>query len=101
MKVREVYNSIIPKIFGAQAITLYPFIFYYDYTPNRALRNHEYIHIKQIRRDGFLKFYLSYILIYLWFRIIGKSHNVAYLSIPYEKEAYKNQHIKQSIEDTI
>ena len=74
---------------GVGAITLYPFIFYnnnHDAYKNDldALRRHEMVHVDQVKRLGWLKFYLSYInLNFLKGKEYGKGK--------YEKEAYEKQ----------
>ena len=68
-------------------ITLYPFIFYNTkhraYKKNfDALQFHEFVHVEQIRRVGWFKFYLDY----LW-----QSLRFGYLKNKYEIEAYQKQ----------
>lgn len=76
---------------GADAITLYPFIFY-KYNPiDSVLLNHEKIHIQQIKKIGVVYFYFDYIYQYVTLRFKGLNHNQAYFNISYEKEAYTNQ----------
>jgi hypothetical protein len=89
MKVREVYNSRLAKILGYN-ITLYPFIFYYG-IPDLSLKVHEWTHIMQIRKKGVIQFYISYLYYYIEGRMQGLGHHDAYMSIPYEQEAYKFQ----------
>ena len=91
MQVRHVYDSFIPKMLGVEAITLYPCIFYSMKSPSGTLISHELVHVKQIRKYGWLRFYLSYLLEYLSYRVRGDSGNVAYNRISYEKEAYQLQ----------
>lgn len=95
MKIREKFDSRIPKLLQVGAITLYPFIFYGFPHPDdsihrsweREIRQHEWVHIDQIRGVGFFRFYLSYFIYYLAGRIQGLPHYEAYLLIPYEVEA--------------
>ncbi len=94
MKVKIRYNSYVPKLFGWNGITLYPFIFITqsekEAKKSRRL-HHEWIHIKQIREKGFLYFYTTYILQaffnLLKYRNIKKAHN----NMDFEKEAYSKQ----------
>lgn len=72
-----------------EGITLYPFIFYQG-EPSTAIRNHEWIHIDQIRRDGVVKFYFNY----LRKDLFNYGHG------PYEKEAYMKQHLKRTKYET-
>lgn len=94
MKVKLVYNSLIPKILRVEAITLYPFIFirFSKDTTNlivNRIYKHEMIHVRQIRRVGFFNFYFDYI--YEFFINLFKYRNwsQAYLNITYEIEAYE------------
>lgn len=79
MKIIEVHCTrwFLPK--RATGITLYPFIFYQKSKFDIILRRHEWIHIRQVRRDGWFKFY------YTW---IKENHQMGYYDIEYEKEAY-------------
>ncbi len=56
-----------------------------------CLRSHEMVHIEQYQKDGFFGFLFRYLMTYLKFRIQGKSHIIAYYSIPYEQEAYAKE----------
>jgi len=96
MKIRERYNSWIPRMLGAEAITLYPFVFYTHGKLNETksgsqIRRHEWIHVDQIRAVGFLRFYISYFTYYLAGRIQGMDHAESYWLIPYEIEAREKQ----------
>lgn len=84
-------NSIIPKILKVDAIVLHPFIFFADKKPKQTLINHELIHVEQIKRDGFLKFYFGYLREYSLHRLQKMNHDQAYRSISYEKEAYEEE----------
>jgi len=92
MKIRHVHNSFIPKVIKVEAITLYPFIFYRG-EPSEILVKHELVHCAQIEYYGWLRFYVSYFMEYLSYRIRGDSASVAYHRISYEKEAYKLQEL--------
>lgn len=94
MKVRICYKSYFAGMIVGKNITLYPFIFMVaDEATSRAnhMLAHEWIHIQQIRENGFWRFYSSY----LWFYIKGvfkyRSLEQAYLDIPWEKQAYLGQ----------
>ena len=90
MKIRRKYNNWIPKILKVGAITLYPFILYkrsktdLKQTPDylKTIFKHEYIHIEQVRRLGWLKFYLSY---------INENRKTGYKQNKYELEAWARQ----------
>ncbi len=70
-------------------ITLYPFLL----VKSKALKNdpvfmnHERIHARQQLELLIVFFYLWYLLEYLILRV-SKSHDLAYRSIRFEKEAY-------------
>lgn len=91
MKVKIRYNSSVPKLFGWDGITLYPFIFM-TISKHKAIKSrllhHEWIHILQVRKHGFFRFYFSYIM--QSFVNILKYRNLkeAYRNISFEKEAY-------------
>lgn len=92
MKIREVKDSCIPGFVGAGAITIYPFIFYgpddrMTVKEQLEMRHHEWVHVDQIRKTGFFRFYISYFLYYLASRVEGYNHYDAYMLIPYEQEA--------------
>jgi len=89
MKIRRVYNHWIPQLLRVGAITLYPFILFSrkqftlsreEYT--RDLFKHEYIHIEQVRKMGWFKFYLFYII---------ENTKTGYEKNKYEIEAYDRQ----------
>ena len=78
MKVREVICKRWFLNSGIGAITLYPFIFFHG-IPTEKLRKHEYIHVEQIRRLGWFKFYF----LYFYYSI-----TVGYKNNPLELETY-------------
>lgn len=60
-----------------------------DNVSERFLR-HEYIHLMQQKELGMRKF----LALYVWYWVINLfSWNPAYMSIPFEKEAYANQRV--------
>ena len=79
------------KIFRINGIVLWPFLFYADADPHPIIRNHEEIHLEQLRRTGILKFYVLYLAEYFQGRMKGMKHDEAYRSISFEKEAYAHQ----------
>jgi hypothetical protein len=95
MKIKILKNSILPKILRVQGITIYPFIFLAMKDPSKKLLNHEMIHVKQVRKYGWLRFYLSYVVEFLSYVIRGDTMDVAYNRISYEREAYANEHKDQ------
>ena len=95
MRVKHLKDSIIPKILKVDAITIYPFIFYYMKFPSKELMQHEMIHIDQVRKLGWFKFYFKYLLEYITLYRQYKNQSIAYFNISYEKEAYSKQHIER------
>jgi len=69
MKIRVIFKSIFPKLAGANAMVIYPFIlfetqrFRYEKNPpyTRRLFRHEWQHVIQVRREGWFRFYASYL----------------------------------------
>lgn len=82
----------ILRLFKIEGMVIYPFVLFASKEPCLELENHEGIHIQQIRRDGVLKFYLTYLIEYLRLRKAGLNHDQSYRSISYEKEAYLYHH---------
>ncbi|MCB9251323.1 MAG: hypothetical protein H6605_02585 [Flavobacteriales bacterium] len=58
---------------------------------DRMVLNHEKIHIRQQLECLVLPFYVIYLSEYMYHRLRGLKHAEAYLSISFEKEAYKNE----------
>jgi hypothetical protein len=82
MRIREVICKkrwFLKK--SIEAITLYPFIFFHGEPTNRT-RSHEYIHVAQVRRIGWLKFYI----LYFWYNF-----KLGYLLNPFEIEAREGE----------
>ena len=88
-------NSKIPKLLSividVYAITIWPFIFIRDEGDSITI-NHEKIHLRQQLEMLFLGFYLLYAVFWLWNMIKLKDSSRAYYAIPFEREAYDNQH---------
>ncbi len=98
MKPISIYNSRIPKalswFISIGAITLYPFIIYRcgKEDVGEALHNHECIHIYQQRETWVIGFYLMYVYYWLKNILAGEDSSTAYYNIPFEVEAYTQQH---------
>ena len=93
MKIRVVESSRIARLIG-YSITLYPFILLQcDIETAKASRllNHEWVHILQVRRYGFIRFYLAYLIEFLAHLIASGDREEAYRFISYERSAYKLQ----------
>jgi len=88
-------NSIIPRLLSVfitiNAITLWPFVISRTKL-NEQVLHHEKIHIKQQQELLIVGFYLLYVL--YWLRGLWMYHDsyIAYHSIPFEQEAYDNEH---------
>ena len=90
------YNSILFKLLPipkwVEAITIVNTIhFRYSVIDvDQNLVNHEMVHIKQIEKEGALKFYSKYLYYYLVNLVKYRDTKKAYLNIPYEIEAYSS-----------
>ena len=84
MKIRLRYHVWFLRRSWIDGITIYPFIFFKQRQADITdeLFRHELEHIYQVRREGWIKFYIKYL--YYQFR-----HS--YRKIPYEVEAYAVQ----------
>jgi hypothetical protein len=90
IKLRLRYEHWIPRRLGVRAIVLYPYVLF---SGGRAevgplLLRHEMIHVRQVRRSGWLRFYARYLKEYFFFRLRGNSGPEAYRKISFEDEAY-------------
>ncbi|MBU2503664.1 MAG: hypothetical protein KJ879_01245 [Nanoarchaeota archaeon] len=94
MKIKIKYDSWVPQLMGWDGITLYPFIFM-TFSEKKAkktkLLHHEWIHVNQVRKEGFFKFYFSYISQALFNLLRYGNLKKAYRNISYEKEAYSKE----------
>ncbi|MBS3099389.1 hypothetical protein J4462_04205 [Candidatus Pacearchaeota archaeon] len=94
MRIIIKYSHWYPRLWGLKGIVYYPFVLI-AVSKKEARKNnllkHEWIHVKQIRRDGFLYFYFRYFFEF----VVGffRYWNVwkAYRNISYEKEAYAKE----------
>ena len=95
MKPVVIQNSSIPKYLSIfidiWAITLYPFIICKGEMDEQTL-NHDKIHLAQQRELWLVGFYLLYAFYWLRARLLGMSSHDAYMAIPFEVEAYAQQH---------
>jgi len=78
---------------GYRAMAFWPVIFFKfkSLAADPLILNHERIHLRQQVECLVLPFYLIYFGEYLFYRLSGRNHDQAYLSISYEKEAYANE----------
>ena len=91
--VTEHFDSWVPRLFGAGATTLMPLGIFYRHSRADVerveggwsfIRRHEWQHVSQYRRMGFLRFYLTY----LWQAL---THGYLHDAIPMEQEALAHQ----------
>ena len=96
--MKTIFNRVIP-FKGFLAVSVFGLIFVrkeYEYikgTPvyERMLR-HEAIHNAQMKELGYIPFYIIYFFEWLFDLVrYGLGGEVAYLSISFEKEAYRHQ----------
>lgn len=78
---------------GVKAMALFPFILVRDAEvgTNKTTIHHERIHFRQQIELLLIFFYILYGGFYLYYRLRGYTHFNAYMSIPFEKEAYANE----------
>jgi hypothetical protein len=88
MRVRVKLYHWLPRLIRVDGITLYPYVLCsggYE----KTLLNHEFIHVAQVRRQGWFGFYLIYL--FDWMRLSIKLRKHAYFEIPAEVEAFNLQ----------
>lgn len=86
-------NNIIPFGKSYVAINLFGVVFAKEKLSESFLL-HEKIHTAQLRELLFVGFYIIYIMEWLARLIIYRSLHKAYVSVSFEQEAYRNQHVK-------
>lgn len=94
MKVKVRQNHWLPRLLKVTGITLYPRIYLadsYEDAQNNFILNHEFIHVAQIRKQGWVKWYLTYLWNYAKMFAIFRNQNEAYLNIPAEAAAYAGE----------
>lgn len=74
------------------AMAVYPFIIVrnQEVKESEVTIHHEKIHFRQQLELFIVPFYILYILFYIVYRFKGYNHFNAYMSIPFEREAYRN-----------
>jgi hypothetical protein len=93
MKIKPFFGcrwlNILTPVYGFRvgAITVYPFIFYKDKKPKRFVRKHELEHVRQVEKEGIIRFSLKYCLEYFNNRFKGMNSREAYRKISYERSA--------------
>ena len=92
MKIKIRYNHWLPRLLKIRGITLYPYIcikYSESISFKKRIIHHEWIHIIQVRRDGFFRFYFKWLIELLINFLKYKNYNKAYKNISYEAEACK------------
>ena len=86
-----VSKYIVPK--GYLGITIFPFMFlkYKALKGKAVLINHEKIHLRQQVELLIIPFFIMYTIEFLFRLIQYKNWQLAYQSISFEREAYKNE----------
>jgi hypothetical protein len=85
------FTKLMSVVIDVYAITILPFIIAEEEMSERIL-NHETIHIHQQRELLLIPFYILYFSYYFIGIIKYKDKHQAYYMIPFEQEAYKNDH---------
>lgn len=90
-----ILKFFVPK--GYTAITLFPFIFLKqkEFKSDKALINHEKIHLRQQIELLIFPFYIFYGVEFLFRYAKLKNWKLAYRSISFERESYANEQNKQ------
>lgn len=92
MKVRARYGHWFPQKVGAIAITLYPYVLFADQkSAALPVAKHEVVHVRQVRKLGWFRFYASYLWQWCKGMVCFWDYWGAYNSISYEQEAYAQQ----------
>lgn len=94
MKVRCRYSHWLPKKVGAEAITLYPYVLFGSDRQTSCAQyavQHEFVHVRQVRKLGWLRFYASYVLQFLLGLLKTRSASQAYIGVSFEREAYTQE----------
>ncbi len=88
-------NSKIPELLSIfisiNAITLWPFIIFKGEVNDEVVR-HERIHIMQQRELLVIFFYLLYVVFWIFNLVKYRNSYLAYANLPFEREAYANDH---------
>jgi len=94
LKIKPIFNCKFISIFGAEAMTMYPFIlfqedknYYLEISYNTIV--HEMTHVRQIRTLGFFTFYFRYLVEFFKNLLKGMTSFDAYRAISFEIEARK------------
>lgn len=91
------FMDVCSVVIDAYAITLYPFIISREEIDDKTKR-HEMIHFEQQKELFIVFFYLLYAYYYFINYLKCKDKFLAYLTIPFEREAYVHQNSKNYLE---
>lgn len=90
--VSERFTKLMSVFITVGAITLWPFIILSPKNNNDITINHEKIHLEQQKELFIVFFYILYAFYWIKGLIAFRDKYEAYMSIPFEKEAYQNDH---------
>ncbi len=87
---------LVSKIFfekvatKARGMSLWPIVLFKEkeLAQNQRFIQHEQIHLRQQLELLVIPFYVLYLTEYVFYRLKGKNHQTAYMSISFEREAY-------------
>lgn len=85
------FTELVSIVIDVYAITIFPFIISREEMDENTL-NHETIHIHQQRELLVIPFYILYAYYYFKGLVKYKDKHNAYFMIPFEQEAYQNDH---------
>lgn len=91
MWIKGIHIKALSDNADISGIAIFPFIITKKKVTERLL-NHERIHLAQQVELFILAFYPLYLMHYLIGLWIYRDHDLAYHSIPFETEAYSNDH---------
>lgn len=90
--VSDRITKLLSVFISVGAITLFPFIIISKEYDNEVTRNHEKIHIEQQKELLVIFFYILYVYYWIKGKYAGLSNDESYMTIPFEKEAYRKQY---------
>ena len=90
--VSDTFCNALSVFITVGGITLFPFIIIKEEYNNEVTLNHEKIHIEQQKELLVVFFYILYVYYWLKGKVKGMTNDKAYMSIPFEQEAYRKQY---------
>lgn len=93
MRVRIRYSSWVARFLRVDGFTFYPFVFIRPSKSDapQTLIQHEFVHVRQVRALGWLRFYASYVWEYIGHLIWFGSRRKAYRAVSFELVAYDKE----------